>query len=586
MSGTRPPRRSPPPRTAPWCCAATAPSAPTCFPSTAGCATRSPPARPAADAGPGASGAGRFTRDGRHYIEGGETPRLDATEFAPDSRLRLRQLPACRVGGGALGWLLRGGGRPGDGVGRAARPRRRSGARRPGRPCRGGGPAVLAVDAVEASYVVIATVGAAWSAREGGEVVVRSAPAFVGVFSGAAARAMSRCRLSTGLLVLCGSHVPLARQLGAAGGAQRAPPRSGRAARERDRPRRERPRSPPPAPGSSTAASPSSPPPARSRGRGRARSGDAIASGRDGRRGPPRPIRRRALQGRNHLGGQCARRTRREVVEIAGRCSTASRSGASTAGARGAPVCRLPRQRRRRRRHSPILSTRSRGRLLIAPFTEVLAEAGSGRAVGAFTAYDLEAAAAILAAAESRARPVVLLVSRAAFAGQRGPALVAALRDCAERVSVPACIQLDHVADHQLMQSATALGCGAVMADGSKLEFERERRPRRPRPRARRSRRGRGRGRARPPRRRRGRRPRRRRRGTHRPRAGRPIRRGRPRSTALRSRSATSTAPTPSRRGWTGSGWSRSASGSTSTSRCTALQGWPPRTSRGRSSSG
>ncbi len=109
---------------------------------------------------------------------------------------------------------------------------------------------------------------------------------------------------------------------------------------------------------------------------------------------------------------------------------------------------------------------------MIAPLSKVLGEPGSGRAVGAFTAYDLEAAVAILSAAESRESPVVLLVSRAAFAGQRGPALVAALRDCAERASVDACIQLDHVADHQLMQSATALGCGAVMADGSKLEFE------------------------------------------------------------------------------------------------------------------
>ena len=109
---------------------------------------------------------------------------------------------------------------------------------------------------------------------------------------------------------------------------------------------------------------------------------------------------------------------------------------------------------------------------MIAPLSQVLGEPGSGRAVGAFTAYDLEAGAAILAAAESRQSPVVLLVSRAAFAGQRGPALIAALRDCVERSAVPTCIQLDHVADHQLMQSATGLGCGAVMADGSKLELE------------------------------------------------------------------------------------------------------------------
>jgi len=109
---------------------------------------------------------------------------------------------------------------------------------------------------------------------------------------------------------------------------------------------------------------------------------------------------------------------------------------------------------------------------MIAPLSQVLGEPGCGRAVGAFTAYDLETASAILRAAESRQSPVILLVSRAAFARRRGPTFVAALHTCAERATVPVCIQLDHVADHELMESAAGLGCGAVMADGSKLEFE------------------------------------------------------------------------------------------------------------------
>lgn len=109
---------------------------------------------------------------------------------------------------------------------------------------------------------------------------------------------------------------------------------------------------------------------------------------------------------------------------------------------------------------------------MIAPLSQVLGEPGCGRAVGAFTAYDVEAACAILRAAERRHSPVILLVSRAAFARDRGPAFVAALRACAERATVPVCIQLDHVADHGLMESAAGLGCGAVMADGSKLHFD------------------------------------------------------------------------------------------------------------------
>jgi len=109
---------------------------------------------------------------------------------------------------------------------------------------------------------------------------------------------------------------------------------------------------------------------------------------------------------------------------------------------------------------------------VIASLSQVLGEPGGGRAVGAFTAYDLEAASGILAAAESRRSPVILLVSRAAFARRRGPAFLAALRAAAERAAVPVCIQLDHVADRELIGHAVDLGCGAVMADGSKLEFD------------------------------------------------------------------------------------------------------------------
>lgn len=110
---------------------------------------------------------------------------------------------------------------------------------------------------------------------------------------------------------------------------------------------------------------------------------------------------------------------------------------------------------------------------MIASFAEVLGEPGSGRAVGAFTAYDLESAAAILNAAEARRSPVILLVSCAAFARPRGPELVMALLACAERATVPACVQLDHVTDGHLIQRAAELGCGAVMADGSKLDLDR-----------------------------------------------------------------------------------------------------------------
>lgn len=109
---------------------------------------------------------------------------------------------------------------------------------------------------------------------------------------------------------------------------------------------------------------------------------------------------------------------------------------------------------------------------MIAPLSEVLGAPGSGSAVGAFTAYDVETAVGVLRAAEAHDRPVILLVSQAAFARTGGPALVAAMRECAARASVPACLQLDHVSDRELMEKAAEVGCGAVMADGSRLAFD------------------------------------------------------------------------------------------------------------------
>ena len=77
------------------------------------------------------------------------------------------------------------------------------------------GPAVLAVDAVDASDLEIAAAGLRQALGEGVEVIVRSAPAFVGVFSGATAEGYVETPTDDGpVLVLCGSHVPLStRQL-------------------------------------------------------------------------------------------------------------------------------------------------------------------------------------------------------------------------------------------------------------------------------------------------------------------------------------------------------------------------------------
>ena len=110
---------------------------------------------------------------------------------------------------------------------------------------------------------------------------------------------------------------------------------------------------------------------------------------------------------------------------------------------------------------------------MIAPFADVLAGARrAGRAALAFTAYDLATAAAVVRAAEDRGAGVLLLISSQSFRDPSGPALVAALRALAERARVPACVQLDHETDLARIDAALEAGVGAVMADGSALDYE------------------------------------------------------------------------------------------------------------------
>jgi tagatose 1,6-diphosphate aldolase GatY/KbaY len=106
-------------------------------------------------------------------------------------------------------------------------------------------------------------------------------------------------------------------------------------------------------------------------------------------------------------------------------------------------------------------------------FADLLADASRrGGAVGSFTCYNLETASGVLRAAEAHGVGVVLLLSPGSFKGRGGPLLAAALVALADRAPVPACVQLDHVADLAASEAALELGAGAVMADGSALPDE------------------------------------------------------------------------------------------------------------------
>jgi tagatose 1,6-diphosphate aldolase GatY/KbaY len=95
----------------------------------------------------------------------------------------------------------------------------------------------------------------------------------------------------------------------------------------------------------------------------------------------------------------------------------------------------------------------------------------AGRAVGAFTCYDLLGFEAVVRAAESRRAPVIILVSPSSFAAEGGERLVRAFGAAAAGSSVEVLVQLDHARDERLIERAADCGVDAVMADGSKLSF-------------------------------------------------------------------------------------------------------------------
>jgi tagatose 1,6-diphosphate aldolase GatY/KbaY len=110
---------------------------------------------------------------------------------------------------------------------------------------------------------------------------------------------------------------------------------------------------------------------------------------------------------------------------------------------------------------------------VLTPFRELLEERrAAGAAVGAFTCYDVTTALGVIRAAEAREDPVMLLVGDASFAGEDGRLLVQALLAVAHEARVPACVQLDHASDRELIAAALGTGIGAVMADGSRLPFD------------------------------------------------------------------------------------------------------------------
>lgn len=105
-------------------------------------------------------------------------------------------------------------------------------------------------------------------------------------------------------------------------------------------------------------------------------------------------------------------------------------------------------------------------------FGSVLEEAGrQGRAVGAFTCYNVEGLEAVIRAAEGHRAPAIVLVSPSSFRGPGADRLVKGFLAMAAGSTSDVLVQLDHVSDPRVIERAAECGIDAVMADGSKLPY-------------------------------------------------------------------------------------------------------------------
>ncbi|MGJ8720215.1 MAG: class II fructose-bisphosphate aldolase [Salinibacterium amurskyense] len=108
------------------------------------------------------------------------------------------------------------------------------------------------------------------------------------------------------------------------------------------------------------------------------------------------------------------------------------------------------------------------------PILNLLSDASTRSvAVGAFNVILVETAEALVAAAESVNKPIVLQVSENCVRYHGGlPPIANASLAIARSASVPVSLHLDHAEDRTLISYAIALGFDSVMFDGSHLEYD------------------------------------------------------------------------------------------------------------------
>ncbi|MFV0413821.1 MAG: class II fructose-bisphosphate aldolase [Oscillospiraceae bacterium] len=110
---------------------------------------------------------------------------------------------------------------------------------------------------------------------------------------------------------------------------------------------------------------------------------------------------------------------------------------------------------------------------MLAYMKDILKEAEkTNTAVAGFNVFGYEDAVAVVRAAESLNKPVLLMVNKPAAQHMPVPIIGSILRKVARAASVPVGVHLDHAKEMSLIAQALETGFTSVMFDGSDLPFE------------------------------------------------------------------------------------------------------------------
>jgi tagatose 1,6-diphosphate aldolase GatY/KbaY len=110
--------------------------------------------------------------------------------------------------------------------------------------------------------------------------------------------------------------------------------------------------------------------------------------------------------------------------------------------------------------------------MLMRGTEELERAAAAGRALAAFSVYNLETTQAVVEAAERTGLPVLIQAGSSAFAHAGRAPLARIALEAAATAAVPIGVHLDHCRDLDEIDACLELGYSSVMFDGSGLPFE------------------------------------------------------------------------------------------------------------------